>query len=540
MRFRYDKDNEEFVVTSSTILEYNQLKLWLTRYAKNYKYSPQYKKRRWDGRISFFRNGKINLGLWFEIIKSCKTIDAPFIIENKEDVPINRNINYEDVKNFCEEYFKDHKIKNSNNEYIDFKPYEHQIETAFKILKYRYCISEVATSGGKTLIISIIIFYILKKINPDAKFLIIVPSINLVTQFYNNIIEYNYGINVLDKYNNNIKNIKSDDIENKYCDIRIEEIMSDNPRKYHGDSEPNIYIGTYQSLEKMPKSFFRQFYCVVSDEAHKVKARTLNSILKKTFKCAHYRFGLSGTFPNNNSCEILSIQSVLGPKISEITADELKRRGLITPVEIRAIIMNHNDIEFVKKLNDIKKKSNSDKIGRYLFEMEKNYIHESDKRIEFIKKIISKCTKNTLMLFNTINYGKKLYEKLKNDLNEIDFYYIDGSINNKNRELIKNEMEITNSKLKVLIASYGTLSTGVSIKSIGNIIFAESLKSEQVIIQSIGRALRLHENKNVAVIFDLVDIYYHNYNNILYRQFNERLKFYNKRKYPYKIIKILL
>jgi superfamily II DNA or RNA helicase len=87
----------------------------------------------------------------------------------------------------------------------------------------------------------------------------------------------------------------------------------------------------------------------------------------------------------------------------------------------------------------------------------------------------------------------------------------------------------------------GTLSTGVSINAIFNVIFADSFKSEQIIIQSIGRALRLHSDKEKAIIFDLVDVYDpKNMNNILFRHFKEREKFYIKRKYPYKVIKINL
>lgn len=87
----------------------------------------------------------------------------------------------------------------------------------------------------------------------------------------------------------------------------------------------------------------------------------------------------------------------------------------------------------------------------------------------------------------------------------------------------------------------GTLSTGVSINAIFNVIFADSFKSEQVIIQSIGRALRLHTDKDRALIFDLVDVFSpNNLNNILYRHFKEREKFYIKREYPYKMIKVNL
>jgi len=109
------------------------------------------------------------------------------------------------------------------------------------------------------------------------------------------------------------------------------------------------------------------------------------------------------------------------------------------------------------------------------------------------------------------------------------------------REEIKKFMEETGSNTKILIASYGTLSTGVSINAIFNVIFADSFKSEQIIIQSIGRALRLHEEKKTALIFDLVDVFtMENPKNTLFRHFKEREKFYLKRKYPYTITKVNL
>jgi len=206
-------------------------------------------------------------------------------------------------------------------------------------------------------------------------------------------------------------------------------------------------------------------------------------------------------------------------------------------MEIRAVIMNHNDKEFDERIQIIKKGGN----GKDAFELEKAYIHVSDKRLDFIKKIVDKCDSNTLLLFHTIEYGQKIFNKLKEELPDRDFYYIDGEVSGKKREVIKKEMENTDDKVKILIASYGTLSTGVSINAIFNVIFADSFKSEQIIIQSIGRALRLHSEKKKANIFDLVDVFDgNNMSNILFRHFKEREKFYTKRQYPYKIIKINL
>ena len=534
MKFRYDKDTEELVVSEATRIEYHQVSLWLTRHVKGYRYMPAFKMGVWNGQQTYFKNGRINLGLWKEAMRGCKEIETSFVMENKDEFPLNRDVTLQGVRNFCDDFFKTHKVRTKSGEWIPFVPYDHQIEAAYKILKNRYCMAEVATSGGKSLIISIVLFYTLNKIDSKAKFLIIVPSITLVTQFYDNIIEYNIGFNNILE----MRDQKSDHILNtshKPCDIRIEEVMSERPRKWSGTLDANVYIGTYQSLEKWPKEFFKQFHTVVTDEAHGAKAKTITTILGHTFKSAYSRFGVSGTFPEDDTCEILTIQSVLGPKITEVSANELKEKGIITPMDVKVVIMNHEDLEFDGRMTEIRRGGN----GKDAFDLEKSYIHQSDKRLEFIKKIVDKCDSNTLLLFHTIEYGQKIFNKLKNELPNKDFYYIDGEVSGKKREVIKKEMENTSDKVKVLVASYGTLSTGVSINAIFNVIFADSFKSEQIIIQSIGRALRLHDDKKKANIFDLVDVFSSKeMSNILFRHFKEREKFYIKRGYPYKITKI--
>lgn len=460
MKFRYDAKNEELVISESTRIEYNQLKIWLTRKVKGYRYMQPFKMGIWSGDQSYFRNGKINLGLWRECFKGCKEIEVPFIIENKEDFPINRDVTLESVKDFCDSFFSEHKIKDKDGNWIPFKPYDHQIESAYKILKNRFCMAEVATSGGKSLIISIVIFYTLKKIDADAKFLLIVPSINLVTQFYENIFEYNFGFNFLDKMDlkdltETVRDKKIESIiegsDYNPCFLKIEEIMSDRPRKYSDKEEPNIYIGTYQSLEKYPKEFFKQFHTVACDEAHGAKSKTILSILKKTFGHAYSRFGVSGTFPPDDSCEILTVQSVLGPKITEVTANQLKEKGIITPMEIKAIIMNHNDSDYEERLLYIRKSG----LGKEALELEKDFIHNSDKRTDVIKKLIDKCDKNTLLLFHSIEYGQKILNKLQTEITDKEFYYIDGEVKNKKREEIKKILEEINEKIEYTILNFG-------------------------------------------------------------------------------------
>ncbi len=245
MKVRYDKHREVFTITEADRVEYHQVKLHLTRYVKNHRFDPRVKMGVWDGRVSLFKDGEFSLGLWKEVYDLCKLNKWDFVIENKEDFPTNKKVTLESVKAFCEKFFKNHVTKDGKK----FFPYDHQIESAYKILRSRYCLSEVATGGGKSLIFAIVAFYILSELNPKCKFLLIVPSISLVTQFYDEIVNYNKGIN-----NENLD----------FLDIKICEIMSDKPRRDEG--ECNIFIGTFQSLEKRDAEFFKQFNVVTTDE----------------------------------------------------------------------------------------------------------------------------------------------------------------------------------------------------------------------------------------------------------------------------------
>lgn len=546
MKVRYDKEREIFTITEASRVEFHQTKQFLTRQPKGYLYDVRFKLHLWDGTICLLKDGEFRLGLWKEVANLCKLNGWKFEVENKEDFPINKDMTLEKLDIFCKEFFKDHKTKKGDV----FYPYDHQIQAAYKIIRNRYCLSEVATGGGKSFIFSIVAFYILKHINPDAKFLLIVPSISLVTQFYNEIISYNRGLN----------------FENKnYLDIKMCEIMSDKPRIDEG--ECNIYIGTYQSLEKRPPEFFEQFYCVTTDESHLSGNKTgttgkekgtsglklTTKILSYTIGNASMRYGLSGTFPTEDSLDYLTICSWNGPKIGEVSARELMNKGVITNVKVKALLLNYDDSDFNDNIALIRKGN-----GKGAFDLEKRYIIESEVRLNFIfDNILAKTTKNTLVLFNSIDYGKKMFNRAKDNLVGIDCYYIDGSVKKDKREYIKKKLDSVGIRTKIgkilgddtikdrpkiLFASFGTLSTGISINNLHNAIFMESFKSTAIIIQSIGRLLRLHENKQTAIVFDIVDIFDDRTRNknTLYKHYVERKTMYSDRDYPLEEKKITL
>jgi len=515
MKFKYNPTTEKLHILEASHNEFYQLKQMLRRQVKNAKWNAAVKSGSWDGYIDHFNNGVINLGLWKECYKLARYIGTPFEIVNKEEFPIFKGLDENHFRSFVDEFFKNRKDKDGNV----FFPYEHQISAAYKILKNRYCTVEIATAGGKSLVFSMMLFYILKYIKKDAKFLLVVPNTNLVTQFYDDLIDYNLGYN-----KENTEPIKN---------LQLEEIMSDRPRR-HREGNPNVYIGTYQSLENeenWPKDWFQQFYFVGCDEAHSGKAPTVISVIERTFGAAYIRYGMTGTLPIETSAEFQTVCSLFGPKVAEVRADYLMDLGIVSRLKVRAFFLNHENDTLQARLQKIKKAGDP----KRALDLEKEFVRASEKRTKFIARIVETCDNNVLVLFHIKEYGKKLLEEIKTKLPNRVCHYIDGDIDNKERTLIKKAMEDTSKGPQVLVASYGTLSTGVNIKAIFNIIFTESFKSDVIIRQSIGRGLRLHPEKDKLYVFDLVDMLGKNEKigrTMHYNHYVKRKRIYDHQNYP--------
>lgn len=529
MKLTYLPDSEEILVQPGDVKELRGIKNWFDRYVEGYAFNPAYKNKLWNGKRTRFNSEKntLPMGLWKEIYKCCQEFQYPIEFTNKKEFPINRDLKEKDFQKFVEDFFKGYMYEGKQFELRDY-----QIRVAYNILKNRYCNISVATSGGKTLIYALVLFYLLKK-HPKERFLLVVPSKTLVTQFYNDLQHFNWN----------------DEVLLNVCEIFGEE---EKPRTTYPGKQANLCIGTFQSLsnkDKYDKKFFQQFFSITTDEGHKSASVSYKKILKQTYNKAYYRWGMSGTFPTDDSYEMMEIMAKTGPVVDIVKARELMDKGFITQVKIKGILLNHNNWDFVDTLEIV---ASRDKKSAYDLEVEK--IQESTERLDVVNKIVSQCKANTLVLFHNTDYGKKLLEHLKEMNPDKEFHYIDGSVkengSKKNpencRNWIKKEMEKTD-KVKILVASFGTLSTGVSIKSITNIIFTQSFKKEQVIIQSIGRALRLHPDKNMAYIFDLVDVFQPDYyaqprrkkfKNILLTHWEKRLKIYSNEQYPVTFMKI--
>jgi len=302
---------------------------------------------------------------------------------------------------------------------------------------------------------------------------------------------------------------------------------------YNGE----VYNLRVKNGRNIKNNYFANDICV--SNCHTAKAQTLQSIMKKTFGFAHYRLGMSGTYPLEGTSEWMAIESVTGPKLIAVKAKELMSKGLISNVKVKCLILQYDDSSFAESVYTIKKYGN----GKRAYELEKEYAQNSDKRKIFLSKLVGKFKNNSLVLFHNIDYGTTLYNYFRSNVLDKDFYYIDGQTTSEKREYIKKQMEITDGRPKILVASFGTLSTGVSIKALKNIIFADSFKSARIVLQSIGRALRLHKDKegDKAVIFDIVDQFHSSYKTILYNHYISRKKdLYIPQEYPFDEIKVII
>ena len=490
-------DNAQFLrIDQATELELEQLNISMTRRIEGWRFNPLVKRGVWDGYISYVKDDKwIPSGLWQEVKKICTQYKYELKINGITRL-FDKDITAEAFEEWALEFFERNEIT----------PRDYQIEAAFNILKFRRSLSELATSAGKTMISFLAVAYMLEK-QKAKKILFIVPNVSLVVQATEDFSEYNY--------------------ENR-IQMMIQQVYAGQKIK---DSR-NIVIGTYQSLVKKSKEFFEQFDCVIVDETHKAKSASIKTILQKC-EGATYRFGLSGTIPKDNTLDRLTLMAFTGPLITEVKAAFLQDEGHIAQCRVKVIEMNYAPETARKAFMELS-------VNRYenkdVFQLEQNYIIQSPGRLNFISKVIAKIPNNSLVLFHRIEHGKRLYEELRQRSNKA-VYYVDGGTDKDIREEYKKKMESGDDV--VIVASYGTFSTGISIKKIHNIFFTESFKSEVIIRQSIGRGLRQHESKDAVNIIDFVDdITYEGWNNYLYKHGLARQKIYRQEKFKYEVKRV--
>ena len=476
------KSNEVYLkIKAEPHIEY-ELRDHFTFEVEGAKFMPQYRKRNWNGEIHLFdlRSKKIYVGLLDKIVSFCNRHGYSYeFVDNDYYGPpfeINSTISKEGVKDYIRSITK-------------IKPREYQIEGVYDCLKHNRRLLVSPTASGKSLMIYSLVRYYVHK---DKKILLVVPTTSLVEQMYKDFIEYGW------------------DAKN-HCH-----------RIYSGREITNtneVTITTWQSVFRMEKSFFKNYDVIIGDEAHLFKSKSLVNIMTK-LEHAKYRFGFTGTLDGTQTHKWV-LEGLFGPSYKVTKTEELMKQGHLSQLDIQCLVLKHPPKKFET------------------YEDELQYLITHEQRNKFITNLALDLKGNTLILYSRVEtHGAIIYDKInKVKHTNRKAFFVHGGVDAEQRESIR---EITeNERNAIIVASYGTFSTGINIKRLHNVIFASPSKSRVRNLQSIGRVLRKGKDKVKATLYDIGDdCTYNSRKNYTLNHLIERIKIYNEENFNYEIITI--
>ena len=444
-----------------------------------YKYMPPYRNGFWDGYINIFDP---NTRLFYVGLKDYMIIFAKehnYDVEFIGDDPT-EEISDEEISKFLD------------NEKLYLEPRYYQIEALEMALRQKRITMICPTGSGK----SYIMYMIMRWYRLST--LIIVPTTTLVHQLYSDFEEYGFN-------------------SEKY----VHKLLGGADK----NSDKPVVISTWQSAYKLDKSWFSKFDVVMGDECHLFKAKSLTGIMTKLVDCKH-RIGLSGSL-DGSTCNQLILEGLFGKLFKIVTTKKLMDDKILASLKIKLIVMGYKEEE--RKSRD--KNEYQDEI---------KYLISHPRRNNYIKNLTLSLKGNTLVLFQFVDdHGQILYDMINSSVKENrKCFFIHGKVSGEERNDIRAVVEEENDA--IIIASYGTFSTGINIKNLNNIIFASPSKSRIRNIQSIGRSLRMTETKVSASIYDIADDLSYDkgkkpWYNYGLRHMQERLKIYNSEEFNVKI-----
>ena len=480
--------NETFLMISCERHIAQELNEFFAFQVPGFQFMPQYRNKIWDGKIRLFniKTQQLYLGLYDHLMKFA--MQRNYVV--KSDIlsitPLS-GLSDENIADF----FKALNLHCKNKPII---PRDYQVESFKHCVKKERALLLSPTSSGKSLVIYSLIRWHQNFLDKD-KILILVPTTNLVSQMYNDFLDYSTH----DKW----------DGEGQ-CHM----IYSGRDKK----TDKQIVISTWQSLFRLPAQYFQQFGMVVGDEAHLCNATSLKGILEKMISC-RYRFGTTGTLTESKTHQFV-LEGLFGKVYKAVTSKQLMKDKHISDLKIQCLLMQYPEAE-----RDSQKKAT--------YKEEIDFIVAHTKRNNFICNLALDQKGNTLILFNYVEkHGKVLKKMMESKANGRDIFFIAGETDVDERESIRAVTE--DCKDAVIIASSGVLSTGVNIKNLQSLIFAHPYKAKIRNLQSIGRILRLDDKNNQAVLYDIVDdLHWKKRDNYGLKHWRERVKIYADEKFDY-------
>ena len=484
-----EKKNDVYLTVDCDPNVQREISEFFTFYVPGYKFMPAFRNRMWDGKIRLFsqKTKEIYFGLYPYIKAFCE--ERGYHIVAGKNVDIDNKVDKEIVKKF------------SNGLGQKFEARDYQIDAIYHSLKFNRTLLLSPTASGKSFVIYALIRYYshLIKDRKNNRCLLIVPTTSLVEQMYSDFKSYGWDVK-------------------KNC----HRLYSG----YSNQTDKKVLISTWQSLYKLPKKYFEQFGAVFGDEAHLFKSKSLTEIMTKLEDCK-YRIGLTGTLDGTQTHKLV-LEGLFGAVNKVTSTKKLMDKKQLSNLTIRCIILKHTE-------------ENSKIISKGKYQDEVDYLVSSSARNSFLRNLAIKMKGNTLVLFQLVEkHGKNLYEIIKEKAGDNrKVFYIFGGVEADEREAIRGITE--KEKDAIIVASYGTFSTGVNIRNLHNIIFASSSKSRIRNLQSIGRGLRLGDNKTSATLYDIADdLTYKTRENFTLKHFQERVSVYTQEEFDYEIHNVSL
>ncbi len=464
-----------------------------------YQFTPQYKARLWDGYIRLYDLHRKTLyaGLYNYLLEFSKRnqYEVEFIPnEHFKSASRTHAITNEQVNQFVS-------VLNPHSKGNPISIREYQTEAVKEALNQERILLLSPTASGK----SFIIYSLLRwHLNVRRKAIIIVPTTSLVEQMYSDFADY------------------SSEDDNFSVQHQCQKLYSGFTRDFTKD----VLITTWQSIYKQPRSWFDQFDVIFGDEAHQFKAKSLTSVMEK-MQNIRYRIGTTGTL-DGKQVHRLVLEGLFGPVHKVTTTKDLMDAGSLASLNIQCILLKYDETTRQARKNNT-------------YQEEMDWLVLNEARNKFIRNLALATTGNTLVLFQYVEkHGKELYGQIMQKAKEgRKVFFVYGGTDTEQREQIRHITDDENDA--IIVASYGTFSTGINIPSLENIIFASPTKSKIRNLQSIGRGLRLKNGKTECKLYDIADdLHWKSWKNHTLNHFMERVKTYSEEKFTYKIAEVEL
>ena len=477
------KKNEAFINFECEKALAQELSTYFEFYVPGYQFTPQYKSRVWDGKIRLadLRSFTIYHGLIPYIKRFCEERNYELDI----DPAVSVTTEFSGVE--ATELIQSLKLP--------FEVREYQWKSFLHAVRNKRVLLLSPTASGKSLILYLILRYLQQN---HTRGLLIVPTTSLVEQMFTDFKSYGYD-------------------SDEFCH-----------RQYSGKEKHTnkfLTITTWQSIYKNEPEYFEQFDFVLGDEAHQFKAKSLTTILSNCIN-SKYRIGTTGTLDGTQTHRLV-LEGLFGPVYQATSTSELIEKKQLADFRIKCLILKHPD-EVCKTARG------------WDYDAEMDYIVRNNARNKFIKNLALSLEGNTLILFQFVEkHGKELYPMIEAEAKDRKTFFVYGGTEVADRESIRAITE--KEERTIIVASYGTFSTGINIRNLHNIIFASPSKSRVRNLQSIGRGLRIGDNKEQAVLFDIADDFrIGKFANFTLKHFIERVKIYDDEKFNYKFYNIEL